>query len=240
MTGAGAPSPRAVLFDYDHTLFAHDDSHRWVLDACCATGRETGETAARTLYARMRAVRRSAPVEEGMRGCQRSTSAHRRAHLSWFGQAGADAELAQALYARLLSPAAWIPYGDVAAVLAALRERGVPVAVVSNVGWDIRPTFAAHGLDRYVDAFVLSCDEGAEKPRLRLFRTACARLGTPPHEALMVGDDPVNDGAAVAAGLHVHLLPDRPAGAYRGLAGAVHHLLHTRPSSPKGETYASL
>ncbi|MEU0272250.1 HAD-IA family hydrolase [Streptomyces sp. NPDC006307] len=245
MSGADS-SPVAVLFDFDHTLFAHDDSPRWVLDACRAAGRDTGGAAARALYDRMLAERRTPGVTAAMRGCQRSAAAHRRAHLAWFGRAGADEELARALYARLLSPEAWTPYEDVGATLAALHAHNVPVGVVSNVGWDIRPTFAAHGLAGYVgaDAFVLSCEEGAEKPDPGLFRTACARLGVPPGRALMVGDDPVNDGAAVTAGLRVHLLPDRPPGACRGLAGAVHHVLHadthTRRTrrTPQGEPHA--
>jgi len=34
----------------------------------------------------------------------------------------------------------------------------------------------------------------------------------------MVGEDPVNDGAAVHVGLHAFVLPAQPMGASRGLA----------------------
>jgi len=54
-----------------------------------------------------------------------------------------------------------------------------------------------------------------------MFRAACYRLGAEPHEALMIGDDPVNDGASVRAGLRFHLLPDRNPGEDRGLASAL-------------------
>lgn len=232
-----SPSSTAVLFDFDHTLFAHDDSGQWVLDAYRSIDREPGEAAARAFYDRMRKARREVHVAAALRGCQKSTALHHHAHQLWFTQAGAEADLARALYARLLSPRSWTPYSDVAATLAVLKEHAVAVAVVSNVGWDIRPTFTAHGLAEFVDTFVLSCEEGAEKPEPQLFRTACDRLGTTPQQALMVGDDPVNDGAAIAVGIPVYLLPDQPLGTRRGL-GAVLPLIHSRLASSEGDAYA--
>lgn len=87
----------------------------------------------------------------------------------------ADA-LYEALYDRHRTPAAWRPYPDTARTLAALRERGIPVAVVSNIGWDLRPVFRAHGFDHLVDAYVLSFEHGVQKPDPRLFQAACDAL----------------------------------------------------------------
>jgi FMN phosphatase YigB (HAD superfamily) len=75
-----------------------------------------------------------------------------------------------------------------------------------------------HGLRGLVDGFALSCEHGSEKPEQTLFLVACAQLGIDPNDALMVGDDPVNEAAAVRSGLHVYLLPDQPMGGQRGLA----------------------
>ncbi len=41
--------------------------------------------------------------------------------------------------------------------------------LASDTGWDVRPVFAAHGLDELVDAFELSYEHGVCKPDARIF-----------------------------------------------------------------------
>lgn len=127
------------------------------------------------------------------------------------------AELTRALYDRHRTPAAWRPYADTEATLGELRRRGIPVAVVSNIGWDPRPVFRAHGLDGLVDTYVLSYELGTRKPDPAIFRAACDALGLPPSDVLMVGDDRTADGGAEALGCPVHFvdhlpIDQRPAG----------------------------
>ena len=50
---------------------------------------------------------------------------------------------AEALYDQLLDPESWQPYPDTRATLEHLKD--VPLAVVSNIGWDIRPVFERYG-----------------------------------------------------------------------------------------------
>ncbi|MEZ0095623.1 HAD family hydrolase [Streptacidiphilus sp. EB129] len=109
-------------------------------------------------------------------------------------------ELAAALYERHMAPQAWHPYPDARSTLGELRRRGVPVAVVSNIAWDLRPVFRYHGLDSMVDAFVLSFEHHRQKPDAELFRAACEDLGCKPAEVVMVGDDPTADGGAAVLG----------------------------------------
>ncbi|WP_371616506.1 HAD family hydrolase [Streptomyces sp. NBC_00454] len=118
--------------------------------------------------------------------------------------------LYDALYDRHRTPVAWRPYPDTARTLAALRERGIPVAVVSNIGWDLRPVFRAHGFDHLVDAYVLSFEHGVQKPDPRLFQAACDALGPAPADVLMVGDDPVADAGATALGCRFQLVEHLP------------------------------
>lgn len=144
-----------------------------------------------------------------------SAAQHRAAYTVQTLAAIDDPKLADALYDRHLLPEAWTPYPDALPVLRELRERGVPVAVVSNVGWDLRPLFVHHGLDPYVDSYQLSYELGFSKPDPRIFRAACAALGSAPEHTLMIGDHPEADGAAAALGspfLQVAPLPpaDRP------------------------------
>jgi HAD superfamily hydrolase (TIGR01509 family) len=193
-----------VIFDFDHTLFTFDDSIDWLRVALDRLGRRADP---RPLYDQIEAARAWPEVIAQQRGCQTAPSLHRAAIVSWFRRAGADAAVADALYDRVTDPEGWTPYPDVLSTLLTLHERRVPVAVVSNVGWDIRPIFAYHGMGDLVDTYVLSCEYGVEKPDVWLFRTACEQLGVDPREAVVVGDDPVNDGAAVRIGLRVVLLP---------------------------------
>jgi putative hydrolase of the HAD superfamily len=122
-----------------------------------------------------------------------------------------DPRLHDALYDRHMLPAAWGPYPDATEVLGTLRERGVAVGVVSNIGWDLRPVFREHGLDPYVGAYVLSYEHGVQKPDARLFATACDALGIAPEDTLMVGDDRRADGGAAALGCAVHFVDHLPA-----------------------------
>lgn len=93
------------------------------------------------------------------------------------------------------------------------------MAVVSNIGFDIRPHFEAWGLAGLVDAFVLSYEVGRCKPDPGIFLRACGMLGVDPERTLMVGDTPA-DAGAVAAGCAVLVLPAAEAGRANGL-GAV-------------------
>lgn len=121
-----------------------------------------------------------------------------------------DPGLYDALYDRHRTPDAWRPYPDAAEVLASLRDRGVAIGVVSNIGWDLRPVFRAHGLDPYVDAYVLSFEHGVQKPDARLFHTACTLLGHHPTDVVMVGDDRHADAGASALGCEVRFVQHRP------------------------------
>ncbi|HWN27004.1 MAG TPA: HAD-IA family hydrolase, partial [Actinomycetospora sp.] len=73
------------------------------------------------------------------------------------------------------------------------------------------------GLLDLVGAWVLSCEEGREKPAPELFRAACERLGADPRRTLMVGDNPVRDGGAVTAGLRAFVLAGEQRERERGL-----------------------
>lgn len=75
-------------------------------------------------------------------------------------------------------------------MLKRIREAGLKIAVVTN--FDHTP--AAHrlldrrGIAPYVDAVLVSEEEGYRKPSPRLFLRAAERLGAAPGEVLFVGD----------------------------------------------------
>ncbi|MEH0542151.1 HAD-IA family hydrolase [Streptomyces sp. B21-105] len=211
-----------VLFDFSGTLFRIESTERWlraVLDAAgiALAAPELAEKA-RALEAAGALPGGAAPVRlpeelaEVWRVRDQSSELHRAAYTGLSRQVSLpDPALHDALYERHMSPAAWSPYPDALEVLTGLRERGFRVGVVSNIGWDLRPVFRAHGLDGYVDAYVLSYEHGVQKPDPRLFTVACAALDADPRNTLMVGDDRRADGGAAALGCTVHFVDHLPA-----------------------------
>ena len=96
-----------------------------------------------------------------------------------------------------------VPEPGIEAVLDALRERQLPLGVVSNatfsgavLAWEL----ARHGLDRYFRFVMSSADYGLRKPNPLLILTAVGKLGLPSADIWFVGDKPDKDiaGARVA------------------------------------------
>ncbi|WKV75750.1 HAD-IA family hydrolase [Streptomyces sp. PCS3-D2] len=212
-----------VMFDFSGTLLRIESTEDWLGAGLAATGvrlsdEEFRETAGRLAeYGALPGGRapRKVPADLEALWHERDVSArrHRAAYQGLALAAGLPepaAELARALYDRHMSPAAWRPYPDTAPTLRELRRRGIAVAVVSNIGWDLRPVFRAHGLDGLVDVYVLSYELGVQKPDPLIFRTACDGLGLPPSKVLMVGDDRTADGGAAALGCPVHFVEHLP------------------------------
>lgn len=216
------PTPiRAVLFDWGDTLFESPHAPTVILEAARARGVAMDEAEARGIWSSLWEAGKTA--EEHAKGRDLSREAHRRVWTALFARASARVPgIDRLLYERVMDPAGWIPYPDTEPALRALHDRGVKVGIVSNHAYDLRPFFAARGLDRFIDAYALSVEVGAPKPDARIFVAACDMLGAAPAETLMVGDDPVSDAGAGAAGLQVHILPphEQP-GAARGLAHVV-------------------
>ena len=125
--------------------------------------------------------------------------------------------LAEAMYDRVTDPSCWMPFADTRSTLESLREHGLHIGVVSNIGFDIRTVFSHHGLGDLVDTFALSFEHGITKPDPALFEVATAALGVLASETIMVGDN-VADAGAVIAGMRVYLLPPVASGSPRRLS----------------------
>jgi HAD superfamily hydrolase (TIGR01493 family) len=88
---------------------------------------------------------------------------------------------------------------DAAQALAALRRRGLAVAVVSN--WDIGLHAHLAGLGLEDVPVVTSAEAGAPKPDPAPFRLALELLAVRPERALHVGDSDADETGARAAGM---------------------------------------
>ncbi|MEU7148014.1 HAD-IA family hydrolase [Streptomyces sp. NPDC045456] len=227
---------KGVLFDFSGTLLRIESPESWLRAVLHETGTDVAEEEVARLAAELS---RAGALPGGSSPDHmpselaalwevrdRSADRHRELYTGLARQVPLpDDALYDALYERHMTPAAWAPYPDAAEVLSELRRRGIRTGVVSNIGWDLRPVLRAHGLDRFVDSYVLSYEHGIQKPDPRLFEIACEELGLPPTEVLMVGDDRTADGGATALGCtylpvdHVPP-PERPDGLRPALASA--------------------
>jgi HAD superfamily hydrolase (TIGR01509 family) len=220
----------AVLFDFHGTLAQVEDPVAWVLAAAMACGRELDRGKATVLADRLvTAGRAGGPVPhrvpphlaEHWADRDLYEHSHRAAYIGLAGTVPTDVEgLADALYERLLGPSGWLPYADTESTLRTLHGAGIKIGVVSNIGFDIRPHFAAWGLDALVDAFALSFEVGRTKPDPAIFLRACGMLGVDPERTLMVGDTPA-DAGAVRAGCAALVLPAAEAGRHNGLGATL-------------------
>ncbi|MFF9768945.1 HAD family hydrolase [Streptomyces sp. NPDC014636] len=211
----------AVLFDFSGTLFRVESTESWLRAVLSETGHALPEpeltAAARALEAAGALPGGVEPVElppdlaDAWSVRDKSAELHRAAYTGMARRVPLpEPALYDALYERHMSPAAWTPYPDAAEVLGTLRERGIGVGVVSNIGWDPRPVFREHGLDAYVGTYALSYEHGVQKPDPRLFSIACEALGADPRRVLMVGDSRAADGGAAALGCGVHFVDHLP------------------------------
>ena len=79
-------------------------------------------------------------------------------------------------------------FPDALPALKRLKQRGLTVAVVSNLRRDMDALFNRLGLSPYLDFIVSSEETGAEKPDPAIFQAALERAAVEPREAMHVGD----------------------------------------------------
>ncbi len=230
----GHPDPRrpvdAVLFDFHGTLAQVEDAVAWVQEAARSCDVQLDRARATALADRLVTAGRAGGPLPGRVPPQLAEvwadrdlyeHCHRAAYTGLAATVSSGVEgLADALYDRLLGPQGWLPYADTLPTLRTLHDAGIKVAVVSNIGFDIRPHFQAWQLTDLVDAFVLSYEVGRCKPDPAIFLRACGMLGVDPERTLMVGDSPA-DAGAVRAGCAALVLPAAEPGRVNGLGASL-------------------
>lgn len=116
-------------------------------------------------------------------------------------------ECFDAMYDAFARSEPWRIFDDVPPALAAVREQGWKLAIVSN--WDerLRPLLSDLKLHDCFDVIVASHDAGMTKPSPKIFQRAAAELELPSEAILHIGDSAVEDcHGARAAGWHARLL----------------------------------
>lgn len=209
-------SIEAVMFDFSGTLFRLEEDESWMAGLTDRAGEPFDVHRQAELMRRMTApvgqpVEMDAEEHHAWTNRDLDPRWHREAYLTVLRQSGvATRDQALALYAKLIDPGCWTAYPDTAAVIEGLRAKDIAVAVLSNIAFDIRPAFAALGIDGLIDAFVLSFEVGAVKPDPAIFRHALTSLQVPAERTLMVGDSAEADGGARALGCGFALVEPLP------------------------------
>ncbi|MEP7161707.1 MAG: HAD family hydrolase [Dermatophilaceae bacterium] len=212
-----------VIFDLHSTLLDGGDAHSWLAAAWAQLLRAgspgeacgLGDTRAAELVAYLdRIWENTRDVDPGNRR-DLDPATHRRVWEKSMAHFGLDdPDLADALYDTLIWQ--WTPYEDTLPLLRALRERGIRVVVLSNMGIDVDDLLERRGIAAEVDGVVLSYRIGGVKPHPAIFEKALELLAVPPERALMVGDTWQDDGGAASLGIRTLILP-RTRGPIHGL-----------------------
>jgi HAD superfamily hydrolase (TIGR01549 family) len=112
-------------------------------------------------------------------------------------------ELARTIWLRVRStPKELALYPDARSTIESIRDQGLSVGVISNMGTDL-PDYLEHmGIAGLIKASVSSAEVGVAKPHPAVFEAALRKVGVVARDALHVGDGYESDvlGAA-AAGL---------------------------------------
>jgi putative hydrolase of the HAD superfamily len=194
---------RAVLFDLDDTLFDHAYCARAALDGVRSEHQSLGLVPPEVLE-RAHAEILEVLHAEVMLGRLELDAARIERFRRLFASAGVEADrdaaaAAAATYRRHYLESRREVEGA-AALLAAARERAQVGIVSNNLRNEQQDKLRCCGLDRYIDALVVSEEAGVSKPDPRIFEMALQRLDCRPEEAVMLGDSWAADivGAAAA------------------------------------------
>ena len=166
------PPVEAVLFDFANTLFRMPPTEEYLSRIWAKAGRDPESLDAAAVAEQVHAAAALPHVAAAQHLRDTSADRHREATELWFAEVPAFAGIERIAYEAVLDIESWFPYDDTKPVLRALAERGVPVGIVSDIPFDLRENFAAHGLAEYIGAYSLSYELGVEKPDPRMFLKA--------------------------------------------------------------------
>jgi putative hydrolase of the HAD superfamily len=119
------------------------------------------------------------------------------------GIEGAAEELVAEAFLTAGRGAELVPAPEIGACLEALRERGIRIGIVCDVGFTggetLRELLARQGLLEHFSGWAFSDEVGHYKPSPQMFEAALAALEARPEEAMHVGDLRRTDIAGAAA-----------------------------------------
>lgn len=199
MRSPGPRRIRAVGFDFDHTLGIDNKLERVaflrLLDAACEQGGRCIGTLADEIVRidDLLSKQRSGAftIEEAVAQFMRERGApDPQAYIAEYKRMAVD-----------MVRSFVIPEPGVGEMLAELRRRDIPYAILTN-GWSPLQQHKAQRV-HFDGAVLVSSDLGIQKPDPQAFAALAQALAVPPDEIAFVGDTPESDVAgSIRAGMH--------------------------------------
>lgn len=186
---------KAILFDLDNTLYDYEGCHKVALKAVYKVLKKEIDITERKFLSLFKISK--AEIHRELKG---TASAHNRVlyfqRLIEKSHNTVDPDVILRLYNSywdtLLKSAKLFP--GTLKVLKDLKKRGLKIAIVTDLTTHIQLRKVHKlGLTPYVDILVTSEEAGSEKPHAMMFLLALNKLDISPHEAVMVGDNTIND-----------------------------------------------
>lgn len=84
-------------------------------------------------------------------------------------------------------------FPDTLPILDRLKERGIPLGIVSNYGTNLFDLLPKLKIFHYFDFIIVSAIVGVAKPHPKIFQIAIEEAGVPPNQILYVGDNLEDD-----------------------------------------------
>jgi phosphoglycolate phosphatase-like HAD superfamily hydrolase len=167
---------RAVIFDWRGTLVSSLSERARVQQSLLLLGREADTSTVDDVLAEIVAAdgpqhRLDAP------GMDTDAALHRQTFFDVLTGTALDPQLVEALYTVESDPAHNPFAEDAVHTLTALHDAGLRLAVLSDIHFDLRPAFETAGLSGVIDSFVLSFEQGLQKPNPALFARTFWRSG---------------------------------------------------------------
>lgn len=191
------PRIQGILLDLDNTFYRYDPCHQRGLSAAQSIFEEARGQATEFLGGYEKA-KQEVKDRIGDQAASHSRLLYFKTLLESRGFGSYTAKLALAM-----DKAYWdtfidtmIPTAGLQDFLATCREKRIKTVIVSDMttGIQLRKILALK-VEESVDLVVTSEEAGAEKPDTRIFELALQKSGLSRHEVIMIGDDPVRDGA---------------------------------------------
>ena len=172
---------KAVIFDVFGTLvdiFSLEEYRVFLNDLCAVLGVSPAAFISRWDETADERALGLVPVAEQLRALCRE-----------LGVDVTPAQLARAVEMRVdFVRGALVPRDDAASTLAALRERGLRIGVISDCSEEVVAAWPSTPLAPLVHEAVLSAAVGMKKPDAAIYQLACRRLDVEPSACLFVGD----------------------------------------------------
>ena len=186
----------AVFFDLDNTLYPYPPCNRAGREAALDAARERGYEFDREAFEEFyqtgrREVKREIP---GTAASHERVLYFKHALEDYTGapQPGDALALGEAYWEGYFEAMTLLP--DAAETLAALQDRGLDVAIVTNLTTRVQlEKLDRLGITEYVDLLLTSEETGREKPGSVMFTLPLARLDLRASETVMVGDSVSSD-----------------------------------------------